>query len=198
MTKHSKPGAPPPKAMSGGSGLLYAASTIIFLTKTPDYDKDKKVFKGNILTATLFKSRNTLEHLKLKTRLDNREGMDRFYGLFDVAKQLGIAVNEGNGFKMGGKKFHQKNIDANPAEYFTEDVLKSIDELVQKVFRYGKGTPIELLDIDDDDDTEFDIDKKEEDSSDIEEPTVPTPTPESPDETNFVKKALTKRKIARK
>ena len=146
MGRRTKPGAPPPKAMSGGTGLQYAASTICFLTKTADYDEKKKVYKGSILTATLFKSRNTLEHLKLKTRVDFREGMDRYYGLFDVAKQFGIAVNESNGFKMGEKFFHQKNIDENPAEYFTDDVLKQIDETVKKAFRYGKGVPIELID----------------------------------------------------
>ena len=163
MMKRTKPGAPPARTMSGGEGLRYAASTIVYLSKSPDYDEISKSYKGSILTATLFKSRNTLEHLRVKTRLDFRAGMDRYYGLFDLAKQFGIAKNEGNGFRMGEKFFHKKNIDTNPEEYFTEDVLKTIDEIVQKAFRYGKlDVPIELIDQDiDDDGTQFEIDQEE-------------------------------------
>lgn len=179
MMKRTKPGAPPPVTMSGGEGLRYAASTIIYLGKTADYDEKTKTYKGSILTATLFKSRNTLEHLKIKTRLDFRTGMDRFYGLFDVAKQFGIAKNESNGFRMGSKFFHQKNVDENPAEYFTEDVLKEIDAMVQKAFRYGKGVPVEL--ISQDEDVDFDIDNEVEEAPPA-------------DDTEVVMKALAKKK----
>lgn len=184
MMKKTKPGMPPAKRMGGGEGLYYAASTIIFLSKSPDYNKDTKTYRGSILAATLFKSRNTLEHLKIKTRLDFRTGMDRYYGLFDVAKQFGIAKNEGNGFRMGEKFFHQKNIDEHPEEYFTEDVLKTIDEMVQTSFRYGKaGVPMELIDqdVDDNNTEEFDIDKEE-------------PELEVLDDTEVVKEAITKKR----
>jgi RecA/RadA recombinase len=188
MMKKTKPGTPPAKRMGGGEGLYYAASTIIFLAKSPDYDEVTKTYRGSILTATLFKSRNTLEHLKIKTRLDFRTGMDRYFGLFDVAKQFGIAKNESNGFRMGEKFFHLKNVNEHPEEYFTEDVLKAIDEMVQKAFCYGKGVPMELIDQDvDDDGTEFEIDQEE-----------AAPAPEPLDDTEAVKEALTKKKSPKK
>jgi hypothetical protein len=109
--------------------------------------------------------------------------MDRYFGLFDVAKQFGIAKNESNGFRMGEKFFHLKNVNEHPEEYFTDDVLKAIDEMVQKAFCYGKGVPMELIDQDvDDDGTEFEIDQEEAASA-----------PELLDDTEAVKEALTKK-----
>lgn len=147
----TRPGMPPPKEMSGGEGLKYAASTIIFLSKSKLFNKVTKEFTGNDLTGTLYKSRNTIENMKAQTRLDYQTGMDRYFGLFDLAKKFGIVENAGNGFKFtvgeNRKQFFTKDIEGdpekgikgNPELYFTEDVLNALEEKVVQGFRYGKG-----------------------------------------------------------
>ena len=57
----------PTKEMGGGSGLKYAASTIIFLSKKKE--KDGKDVIGNIVKAKAAKSRLTKENAQVETRL---------------------------------------------------------------------------------------------------------------------------------
>ena len=70
----------PTKEMGGGSGLKYAASTIIYLSKKKE--KDQKEVVGNIIKAKTAKSRLSKENKQVEIRLyfDER-GLDRYYGL---------------------------------------------------------------------------------------------------------------------
>ena len=38
---------------------------------------------------------------------------------------------------MNGKKVYAKEIYKNPEKYFTDDVMKQLDEIAQKEFSYG-------------------------------------------------------------
>ena len=150
----TRPGMPPPKEMSGGEGLKYAASTIIFLSKNRLFNKITKEFTGNDLTGTLYKSRNTIENMKAQTRLDYQTGMDRYFGLLDLAKKFGLVEKSGNGFKFivgdNQKMFYTKDVDGdpekgikgNPELYFTNEVLNALEEKVIQGFRYGKGAGV--------------------------------------------------------
>ena len=79
----------PTKEMGGGSGLKYAASTIIFLSKSKE--KDGKDVIGNIIKCETKKSRFTKENAKIATRLffDER-GLDPYYGLLDLGEKYGV------------------------------------------------------------------------------------------------------------
>ena len=68
----------PTKEMGGGSGLKYAASSIIYLSKSKE--KDGKEVVGNIIKAKLAKSRNAKENSQVSVRLfyDER-GLDKYY-----------------------------------------------------------------------------------------------------------------------
>ena len=69
----------PTKEMGGGSGLKYAASSIVFLSKSKE--KDGKEVIGNLIKCRAQKSRLTKENSLVTTRLyyDER-GLDRYYG----------------------------------------------------------------------------------------------------------------------
>ena len=69
----------PTKEMGGGSGLKYASSTIIYLSKKKE--KDGKEVVGNIIKAKTAKSRLTKENADAEIRLyyDER-GLDKYYG----------------------------------------------------------------------------------------------------------------------
>ncbi|BCU94789.1 MAG: hypothetical protein CM15mV6_1550 [uncultured marine virus] len=57
----------PTKEMGGGSGLKYAASTIVYLSKKKEKDGTDVV--GNIIKVKAAKSRLTKENAQIETRL---------------------------------------------------------------------------------------------------------------------------------
>ena len=126
----------PTKEMGGGSGLKYAASTIIYLSKKKE--KDGKEVIGNIIKAKTHKSRLSKENKVVEIRLfyDSR-GLDRYYGLLELGEIGGLWKNVAGRYEIGGKKIYAKQILSDPDTYFTDDVMQALDEIAQKEFSYG-------------------------------------------------------------
>ena len=126
----------PTKEMGGGSGLKYAASTIIYLSKKKE--KDGTEIVGNIIKAKTAKSRLSKENKDVEVRLyyDER-GLDRYYGLLELGEIGGLWKNVAGRYEIDGKKIYGKQILANPEEYFTPEVMQALDEIAQKEFCYG-------------------------------------------------------------
>jgi len=121
----------PTKEMGGGSGLKYAASTIIYLSKKKE--KDGKEVIGNIIKAKTHKSRLSIE---IRLYYDER-GLDKYYGLLELGEIGGLWKNVAGRYEMNGKKIYAKQILANPEEYFDEYVMQALDEIAKKEFSYG-------------------------------------------------------------
>ena len=128
----------PTKEMGGGSGLKYAASTIIYLSKKKE--KDGKEVIGNIIKAKTHKSRLSKENKEVLIRLyyDDR-GLDKYYGLLELGEIGGLWKNVAGRYEMNGKKIYAKQILADPETYFTDEVMQALDEIAQKEFSYGEG-----------------------------------------------------------
>ena len=128
----------PTKEMGGGSGLKYAASTIIYLSKKKE--KDQKEVVGNLIKAKTAKSRLSKENKEVTIRLyfDER-GLDRYYGLLELGEIGGLWKNVAGRYEMGGKKVYAKQILADPDQYFTKEVMQALDEIANQQFSYGKG-----------------------------------------------------------
>jgi len=128
----------PTKEMGGGSGLKYAASTIIYLSKKKE--KDGTDIVGNIIKAKTAKSRLSKENQDVEVRLyyDER-GLDRYYGLLELGEVGGLWKNVAGRYEMDGKKIYAKQILSNPEEYFTEEVMQQLDEIARKEFSYGES-----------------------------------------------------------
>jgi len=126
----------PTKEMGGGSGLKYAASTIIYLSKSKE--KNGKEIVGNIIKAKTAKSRLSKENQQVEIRLyyDER-GLDRYYGLLELASDSGIWENTAGRFTVDGKKVYGKTILENPEKFFTPEVMEKLDAVAQETFRYG-------------------------------------------------------------
>ena len=126
----------PTKEMGGGSGLKYAASTIIYLGKKKE--KDGKEVIGNIIKAKTHKSRLSKENKTVDIRLfyDER-GLDRYYGLLELGEIGGLWKNVAGRYEMNGKKIYAKEILKNPTEYFTDDIMNQLDAIAQQTFSYG-------------------------------------------------------------
>jgi RecA/RadA recombinase len=129
----------PTKKMGGGSGLEYAASTILFLSKKKDKDKDNQI-TGAIITANLKKARLTIENKKVETLLDYTDGLDPYYGLLDLAEKFDIIKKVSTRYELpDGTKAFESAILNDPEKYFTKDILDRIDEACKNEFLYGKS-----------------------------------------------------------
>ena len=126
----------PTKEMGGGSGLKYAASTIIYLSKSKE--KDGKEVIGNIIKAKTVKSRLSKENKQVEIRLfyDER-GLDKYYGLLELGEIGGLWKNVAGRYEIDGKKVYAKAVYKEPEKYFTPQVLQALDEIAQKEFSYG-------------------------------------------------------------
>jgi len=126
----------PTKEMGGGSGLKYAASTIIYLSKKKEKDKTEVV--GNIIKAKTVKSRLSRENKDVNIRLyfDER-GLDRYYGLLELGELGGLWKNVAGRYEINGKKIYAKEILKNPTDYFTDDIMEKLDAIAQQNFSYG-------------------------------------------------------------
>jgi RecA/RadA recombinase len=126
----------PTKEMGGGSGLKYAASSIIYLSKKKEKDGTEVV--GNIIKAKTHKSRLSKENKDVEVRLyyDER-GLDRFYGLLELGELGGLWKNVAGRYEIDGKKIYGKEILRNPDQYFTEEIMQKLDEIARREFSYG-------------------------------------------------------------
>ena len=128
----------PQKEMGGGSGLKYAASSIVYLSKRKE--KDGTEIIGNIIHCKNYKSRLTKENKVVDVRLTYDKGLDRYYGLLDLAlkhkifKQVSTRIELPDGSKTFGK-----TINNDPTKYFTKEILEQLDGVCSKEFKYGDG-----------------------------------------------------------
>ena len=126
----------PTQEMGGGTGLKYSASTIIYLSKKKEKDGTDVI--GNIIKAKTHKSRLSKENQDVEIRLyyDER-GLDRYYGLAQLAAEYGIWNFVANRYEIDGKKIYEKDILKNPEKYFTADVMEKLDFAAKQKFSYG-------------------------------------------------------------
>jgi RecA/RadA recombinase len=133
----------PTKTMGGGDGLKYAASTIVFLSKSKDKDGTEVI--GNIIKCKLEKSRFTKEQSMVETKLSFSTGLDRYHGLTDLAIEAGIWKSQGGRIELpDGKKLFGKHISSDPTKYFTKELLAQIDEYCGKKYKFGQE-PLDAL-----------------------------------------------------
>ena len=126
----------PTKEMGGGSGLKYASSTIIYLSKKKEKDKTEVV--GNIIKAKTVKSRLSKENQQVEIRLYyDKRGLDKYYGLLELGELGGLWKNTAGRYEIDGKKIYAKQIYAEPEKYFTEEVMNKLDEISKTTFSYG-------------------------------------------------------------
>ena len=128
----------PQKEMGGGTGLKYAASSIVYLSKKKEKDGTEVV--GNIVHCKNHKSRLTRENKMVDVRLTYDKGLDRHYGLLDLALKYGIFKSVSTRIELpDGSKTFGKTINNDPEKYFTEDIMKQLDDAAMKEFKYGMG-----------------------------------------------------------
>jgi RecA/RadA recombinase len=136
----------PTKTQGGGDGLPYAASTILYLDKSKKKDKDKNVV-GAVISLKNVKARLTVENKEVETLLDYKTGLNRYYGLLEIAEKGGFVEKDGAKYSIFGEETPFKSADAfeagvykNPEKYFTKVNLDKLNEFVGKEFKYGAAS----------------------------------------------------------
>ena len=128
----------PQKEMGGGSGLKYAASSIIYLSKRKE--KEGSEIVGNIIHCKNAKSRLTVENRMVDVRLTYDKGLDRYYGLLDLALASGVFEKSSTRVKLpNGKTEFGKTINNNPEKYFTDEVMEKLETVCNQYFKYGNN-----------------------------------------------------------
>ena len=120
------------------SGLQYASSTIVYLSKSKEKDGTEVI--GNIIRAKTQKSRLSKENKEVQIRLfyDER-GLDKYYGLLELGEIGGMWKNVAGRYEMDGKKIYGKDILKDVDKYFTPEVMQALDETAQKEYSYGSS-----------------------------------------------------------
>ena len=126
----------PTKEMGGGSGLKYAASTIVYLSKKKEKDGTDVV--GNIIHCKTYKSRLTKENQMVDVRLSYTKGLDRYYGLLELGEKHGVFSKVSTRYELpDGSKIFGKQILEDPTKYFTDEVMEKLDAAAKVEFSYG-------------------------------------------------------------
>jgi len=126
----------PQDIMGGGSGLQYAASSIVFLSKRKE--KVGTDIIGNVIHCKNFKSRLAKENKKVDVLLTYDQGLNRHYGLLDLAEKYDIIKKVSTRYEMpDGAKIFGKQIMEDPEKYFTDDIMEKLEIAAQKEFQYG-------------------------------------------------------------
>ncbi|SVA54206.1 uncharacterized protein METZ01_LOCUS107060 [marine metagenome] len=128
----------PQKEMGGGSGLKYAASSIIYLSRKKEKDGTEVI--GNIIHCKNHKSRLTVENRMVDVRLTYDKGLDRYYGLLDLAEKYEVFKKVSTRYELpDGTKTFGKTIMNDPEKYFTEEIMEKLEECAGKEFKYGSS-----------------------------------------------------------
>ena len=126
----------PMKEMGGGSGLKYAASSIVYLSKKKEKDGTEVI--GNIINANNQKARLTKENSDCEVRLTYNKGLDKYYGLLQLAEKYDIFKKVSTKFELpDGRKVFGKTINDDPQSYFTDEVMEKLEEAAMKEYSYG-------------------------------------------------------------
>jgi RecA/RadA recombinase len=126
----------PQKVMGGGTGLRYAASTVLFLSKRKEKIDNEVV--GNVIHCKLDKGRFTKENMMVDVLLRYDTGLNKYYGLLPIAEKYGIFKKVSTRYELpDGSKAFEKNINENPEKYYTDDVMQQLESAVAREFKYG-------------------------------------------------------------
>ena len=160
------------KNMAGGKGAVYLPSVTLQLArkaakddggKTIDADlaASQKSFSGVIIRSLSIKNRFTKQYIEVETYLSFSRGLDRYYGLLEIMKGMGVVQSTGttyidwNGKKLGFFKSWRKDV-----KLWEEHLLPELENRIKLHWRYGNKIGEEL--------TDDELDSEDDDTKDVE------------------------------
>lgn len=159
------------KNMPGGRSAVFLPSVTLQLArkaakddggKTIDADlaASQKSFSGVIIRSLSVKNRFTKQYIEVEMYLSFSKGLDRYYGLLEVMKGMGVVQSTGTtyidweGNKLGFYKAWRKN-----TKLWEERLLPELETRIKQHWTYGNKADEELSD--------EELDSEEEDTADV-------------------------------
>lgn len=133
---------------SGGEGPIYLASLLVQLgfrreKNEDDYEKEEilgqaKKVGGITITALSVKNRFIPQMLFTELYLNFKTGLDRYSGLFEMAKNLNLITGSKTWECEGQKLGYRKDFERDP-KVWEEIILPKLEALITKEFRYSSA-----------------------------------------------------------
>ncbi len=124
------------KIQGGGGGPAYGSSIIISMTKSQEKDGTEHIGTG--LTCTNTKNRFAREKEKVRIVINYDEGLNKYSGLFEVAKELEYLKSSGGSwwsFKGSDDKFYKKDVEFN-SDFWEKQLKGEFGIALNNKFRY--------------------------------------------------------------
>lgn len=125
----------PTTEVAGGGGFKYAADIILALVKYKDTDKKTNVVQGSVIKMKVAKGWNVKQHSEFKAYLSYTTGLDRYYGLHELAIEAKIF-----------DKSLMPDLIKKPKEHFTDAVLNQIEAFIKDRYCFSQNCDLESLD----------------------------------------------------
>lgn len=138
------------KIQPGGKSVTYLPSVTVQLARKPEKSDEGKTmdseltvgqrnYPGVILRALTVKNRFIQQYLQTEMYLSFKSGLDKHYGLLDLAVGFGVVIQSGstyalpNGEKLGYYKNWRKN------EEIWKQILPGIEKAIGEKWAYGSA-----------------------------------------------------------
>lgn len=128
----------PQKILSGGSGLKYAASTIIFIIKSKAKDSKNNVV-GIYMNCRTVKNRFCTPDAKLKIYLNFSTGLHPYYGLQTFGEP--ILKKESKGWSLNGEKITEKKLWSMD---WPDELIQVCGKNISDAFSFGEASEVTL------------------------------------------------------
>jgi RecA/RadA recombinase len=136
------------KNIPGGKAIKYLPSLVLQLARRPVKDDGGKTvdselvagqknYSGVVLRALTVKNRLIRQYLEFETYLSFTSGLDRYYGLIDLAIGLGIIQQNGPTYSIGDTKLGYFKSWRKNTELWEKEILPKIEEKIKKEWQYS-------------------------------------------------------------
>jgi hypothetical protein len=149
------------KHMPGGKACVYLPSVTVQLARKPMKSDDgkttdselavgQKSYAGIIIRALTRKNRFIKQYLEGEMYLSFANGLDRYYGLLDLAVGLGVVVQNGSTYALeDGTKLGYYKVWRKDSELWEKTILPKLEERIKKEWSYSnleEEIPVEIED----------------------------------------------------
>ena len=146
------------KNMPGGKSIVYLPSVTIQLARKPmksDGGKTmdaetavgQKNYAGILIRALTRKNRFIKQYLQGEMFLSFHTGLDRYYGLLDLAVGVGAVIQTGSTYQLpDGKKIGYYKNFRKDKELWENTILPVLEEKIKKEWAYSGGEEGEVPD----------------------------------------------------
>ena len=137
------------KNMPGGKSVVYLPSVTVQLARKPMKEDGGKIsdgklavsqknYSGIIIRALTRKNRFMKQYLEGEIYLSFSKGLDRFYGLLDIAVGLGVLIQTGSTYQLeDGKKIGYYKNFRKDVNLWEETIIPKLEERIKSEWMYS-------------------------------------------------------------